>query len=91
VLTVLAYEDTVDWPRRCVAFADYLLEQVKDFAEEVGTTLLHDRPARSLDMIAPASRSHLGVRGAPDKATVARGEMTPSPSPGQERTRDRFR
>lgn len=36
-LTVVSYEETVDWHRRCVVFADFLIEHVAELAAESGT------------------------------------------------------
>lgn len=37
-LNVLAYEETEDWHRRCVVFADFLLERTEDLAREAGVS-----------------------------------------------------
>ena len=44
-LTVLGYDETVEWRHRCVAFADYLLGHAAEAAEEAGVTEAEMRSA----------------------------------------------
>jgi hypothetical protein len=42
---VVAYDETEDWRRRCVVFADFLLERADDLAAEAGVAVEEIRTA----------------------------------------------